>query len=109
MSCNVVDVETGRKCHSTSDVIAFLQTKVSSQSSNTILNSVCNFRQRLPRFDILLRPLTNLSMNLCSLPVFSEKVIVNTVKVAFFLAGSTKRILIPVFDFFSLRVLAIWE
>lgn len=109
MGCTVVDAQTGGESHSTLNIVPFLQALMPSQCSNTVLNSFSNFSQALARLDILLCPLSDLSVNLRCLPVFIQKVIVHTIQMSFLFVGCPVAVLVSILGNFSFRILTVWK
>lgn len=63
VSSNMVDVKTGGKSHATLQIISFFKPLVTRESSHAIFDALGNFGEGLARLDVLLSPLSNLSMS----------------------------------------------
>ncbi len=77
------------------------------QRSYTIFNAFSNLRQSLPRLDIPLCPLPDLSVDLRTLPVIAKEIRIHSVQMALLFIGSAESILISVVHYFTLRILAV--
>lgn len=103
MSRAVVDTKTTREAHATLEVIAFFQALVTGQGTDRVFNALRNLSQGLARSNVLLRILTNLTVNLSTLAVLCQKVIVHAIEIPLLLVGGTVGILVQV-----LADLAFW-
>lgn len=105
----VVDAQTAGETHATFEVVALLKTLVTGQSADGVLNTLRDLRQGLAGLDVLLRILADLTVNLGTLAILLQEVIVHAVEIAFFLVGCAIRVLILIFDDFAFGVLAVRE
>jgi hypothetical protein len=104
MRSTVVKTETARETHATLDAVTLLQTRVTSQGTNAILDALSNLSQGLSGSDILLGPLAHLAMNLSGLAVIGQEVAVHVIEMALLLVGGTVVVLVLVFHLLSVRV-----
>jgi hypothetical protein len=91
----MVQTKTRRKAHSRLDVIARFNSLVSQKRTYTVLNTIGDLIECVSRFDILLSPLSNLTMYLSRFAIIVEKRRVfklSTSLVANFLSCSTSRV-----------------
>lgn len=109
VSGTVVDAQTARETHTALEVVAFLKTLVTSQSTHRILDALSNLRQGLARLDGLLRILTDLTVHLGTLTVLLQEIIVHAVEITLFFVGRTVQIIILVLDDLALRILLAGE
>jgi hypothetical protein len=109
VSSAVIDAQTTRETHSSLDVVSFLQTLMTSQGTDCILDALSDFCQVLTRLDILLGILTDLAVNLGALAVFLQEVVVHAVQVALLLVRGAVSVVVLVFDDLALGVLAVRE
>lgn len=109
MSSTMIYAEPCWESHSTFDIVSLLQALMPRQRSNTVLDALRNFRQCMPGFDVLLRPLSDLSMDLCTMPVIVQEVVVHSIQMALLLVGSAEGVLIPVLANLTLGILTIWK
>jgi hypothetical protein len=107
--CTVIDAETSWEPHTALNSITLLKALMSCEGTNTVFNPFSNLRQCLARLDILLRPLSHLTVHLCTLSVLCEKVIVHAVQVAFLFARGSVRIFVPVLADLAFGVLLVRE
>lgn len=82
---------------------------MTSQSPHGVLNALRNLRQSLARLDVLLCILADLTVDLSTLTVLLEEVIVYAIQVTLLLVGGTVGIVVLVFNDLAFGVLAVGE
>jgi hypothetical protein len=105
----VVETKTAGETHTTLETVTLLQSGVSGESTNAILNALGNRGQGLSRLDVLLSPLAHLAMNLGSLAIVGKEVGVQVIEMALLLVGGTVGVLVLVLDLLSVRVRLVRE
>lgn len=105
----MVDAQATREPHATLDVITFLQTGMAGQSAHRVFNALSDLRQGLARSDVLLCILANLAVDLGTLAVLLQEVIVHAIKVPLLFVGGAVGVVVLVLDNLSLGVLAVGE
>ena len=96
MSRAVVDTKATGETHATLEVVALFQTLVTRQSTDGVLNAFRDLGQSLARSDVLLCILTDLTVNLSTLAVLCQEIIVQAVEMTLLLVGSTVGILVQI-------------
>ena len=109
MRSDVVQVDARGESNPAFDVVSFFQAIVTCQSSYTIFNSFRYLRQRLSRLDILLRPLSDLSVDLGTLAIVIEPVNLHTIEMSLFFVCGSIIVFISVIDDLTLWILAVWK
>jgi hypothetical protein len=109
MRCAVVDIQPSRKAHTTFNVIAFFEARMTCQSSNRLFDSFGDLMQGLARFNPLLCPLPDLSVYFGCLTILVEEVVVHAVEMSLLFTSGSICIFIPVLDFFASRILLVCE
>lgn len=109
VSSTVVDAQPTRETHATLEVVSFLQTLMTRQSSHRLFNALCDLCQGLAGLDILLRILADLTVNLGALAVLLQEVIVHAVEIALLLVRGAIGIVVLVFDDLAFGVCVIGE
>lgn len=105
----VVNAETTRESHTSLDVVSLLQSWVAGQGANRILDALRNLRESLTRLDVLLSILADLAMDLSSLTVLLQEVVVHAVEVTLLFIGGPVGVVVLVLDNLSLRILVVRE
>lgn len=105
----VVDTQTTRESHTTLNVITLFQTRVTSQSTNRVLNTFRDLCESLTGLNVLLGILAHLTVHLRTLTVLLQEIIVHAVQVSLLLAGRTVRVVVFVFADLALGELAVGE
>jgi hypothetical protein len=82
---------------------------VASQSTDRVFDSFRDLGEGLTRSDVLLRILTDLTVNLSALTVLCQEVVVHTVEVALLFVGGTVGIVVQVLADLTLGVLVVGE
>ncbi|KAI6748728.1 hypothetical protein HG531_007675 [Fusarium graminearum] len=100
----VVETKTAGETHTSLETVTLLESRVSSESTNTILNTLGDRGQGLSGLDVLLSPLAHLAMNLGSLAVIGKEVGVKVIEMALLLVGGTVVVLVLVLDLLAGRV-----
>ena len=109
MGRTVVNTQPARETHSTLEVITLFQALMARQRTDRIFNTLRNLRQGLTGFDVLLRILTDLTVDFGTLAVLLEPIIVHAVEIPLLLIGSAIGILILVFFNLALGELVVGE
>lgn len=105
----VVDAQTAREAHTTLEVITFLQTLVACQGTYRIFNAFRNLGQGLTGLDVLLRILADLTVDLGTLAILLQEVIVHAIEITLLLVGGAVGVIVQVFADLALGVLVIGE
>ena len=105
----MVDAQPSRKANTTPNVIPLFETLMARQIPDPILNTLRDLGQSLPWLDVLLRPLPDLPVDLRSLSILGQEVVVHAVEVALLLAGRAVVVLISVLVDFTFGELPVRE
>lgn len=105
----VVDTQPAGEAHASQKVVPLLETRVAGQGTNAVLDGLRDLDQRLAGLDELLRILADLAVNLGSLAVLLQEVVVHPVEVALLLVGCAVRILVLVLDNLAFGELVVGE
>lgn len=90
----IVPAQSCRKCNTALDVVSLFQAQMACQVAGAVLNALCNLSDCHARLDVLLRPLPDLSVDLCALAKIADEIAIHAVKVALLFVGGTVRIII---------------
>lgn len=105
----VVDTQTTGEAHATQKVVPLLKALVAGQGPNALLDALRDLGQSLAGLDGLARILADLTVDLRSLAVLLQEVVVHPVKVALLLVGRTVGIVVLVLDDLSFGKLVVGE
>lgn len=105
----VVQAEASREAHTGDLGITIGQSIVTGQSAHAVLDAVRDVSESLSGLDGLLRPSSDLSVDLGGLAEICEEVAVEVIEMSLLLVGSTVTVVVLVFDLLALGISLVRE
>lgn len=101
MSSAIVNTNSGWKSHPPKDGVPLGKAIVTRQCPDGVFNSFSDLRESHPGSDPLLGPMSNLPVNLGSLSVLGQKVVIHPIQVPFFFVCFSLQVLVPIVALFA--------